>query len=103
MIWLHWESDAAKTTQPEATENAQLDSHETPCHGWRKRPPLLPPDHLPTTPWPSGTDRISNTPMGRLGTPEEIAAAVRFLLSNEASFITGQSLVVSGGRVMLPG
>jgi 3-oxoacyl-[acyl-carrier protein] reductase len=41
--------------------------------------------------------------MGRLGTPEEIAAAIRFLLSDEASFITGQSLVVSGGRVMLPG
>jgi 3-oxoacyl-[acyl-carrier protein] reductase len=46
---------------------------------------------------------IANTPMGRLGTPEEIAAAIRFLLSDEASFITGQSLVVSGGRVMLPG
>ena len=46
---------------------------------------------------------IANTPMRRLGTPEEIAAAVRFLLSDEASFITGQALVVSGGRVMLPG
>lgn len=46
---------------------------------------------------------IANTPMGRLGTPEEIAAAIRFLLSDESSFITGQSLVVSGGRVMLPG
>lgn len=46
---------------------------------------------------------IANTPMGRLGTPEEIAAAVRFLLSDESSFMTGQSLVVSGGRVMLPG
>ena len=46
---------------------------------------------------------IANTPMGRLGTPEEIAAAIRFLLSDESSFMTGQSLVVSGGRVMLPG
>ena len=46
---------------------------------------------------------IANTPMGRLGTPEEIASAIRFLLSDESSFITGQSLVVSGGRVMLPG
>ena len=46
---------------------------------------------------------IANTPMGRLGTPEEIAATIRFLLSDESSFITGQSLVVSGGRVMLPG
>lgn len=46
---------------------------------------------------------IANTPMRRLGTPEEIAAAIRFLLSDESSFMTGQSLVVSGGRVMLPG
>jgi 3-oxoacyl-[acyl-carrier protein] reductase len=46
---------------------------------------------------------IDNTPMRRLGTPEEIAAAIRFLLSDESSFMTGQSLVVSGGRVMLPG
>lgn len=46
---------------------------------------------------------INNTPMRRLGTPEEIAAAIRFLLSDESSFMTGQSLVVSGGRVMLPG
>ena len=46
---------------------------------------------------------IANTPMRRLGTPEEIAASIRFLLSDESSFMTGQSLVVSGGRVMLPG
>ena len=46
---------------------------------------------------------IDNTPMHRLGKPEEIAATIRFLLSDESSFITGQSLVVSGGRVMLPG
>jgi 3-oxoacyl-[acyl-carrier protein] reductase len=46
---------------------------------------------------------IDNTPMKRLGTPDEIASAIRFLLSDESSFITGQSLVVSGGRVMLPG
>lgn len=46
---------------------------------------------------------IDNTPMRRLGAPEEIASAIRFLLSDESSFITGQSLVVSGGRVMLPG
>ncbi len=46
---------------------------------------------------------IDNTPMRRLGTPDEIASAIRFLLSDESSFMTGQSLVVSGGRVMLPG
>ncbi len=37
------------------------------------------------------------TPLGRIGTPEELAAAIRFLASGEASFITGQTLVVDGG------
>ncbi|MEQ8839886.1 MAG: SDR family NAD(P)-dependent oxidoreductase [Acidimicrobiales bacterium] len=36
-------------------------------------------------------------PMGRLGRPEEVATAVRFLLSDEASFITGTQLVIDGG------
>jgi NAD(P)-dependent dehydrogenase (short-subunit alcohol dehydrogenase family) len=36
-------------------------------------------------------------PLGRMGTPEEVAAAILFLASEEASFITGQSLAVDGG------
>ncbi|GHD00151.1 SDR family oxidoreductase [Novosphingobium pokkalii] len=40
---------------------------------------------------------LSAVPMGRFGQPEEIAAAIAFLLSDEAGFITGQTLNVDGG------
>lgn len=36
-------------------------------------------------------------PLGRLGTPEEIAAAVAYLVSDEAAFVTGTTLVIDGG------
>jgi 3-oxoacyl-[acyl-carrier protein] reductase len=41
-----------------------------------------------------------HTPVGRPGTPEEVAAAIAFLCSAEASYITGQTLVVDGGNVI---
>ena len=40
---------------------------------------------------------LANTPLGRLGDPEDVAGAVRFLCSDEAAFITGDVLLVDGG------
>ena len=45
---------------------------------------------------------IANTPAGRTGTPDDIAELTYFLLSDAASFITGQTYVASGGLVTLP-
>jgi 3-oxoacyl-[acyl-carrier protein] reductase len=43
---------------------------------------------------------LQATPLGRLGEPEDVAGAVRFLCSGEASFITGEVLLVDGGLGM---
>jgi 3-oxoacyl-[acyl-carrier protein] reductase len=43
---------------------------------------------------------LENTPLGRLGDAEDVAGAVRFLCSDEASFITGAVLLVDGGLGM---
>jgi 3-oxoacyl-[acyl-carrier protein] reductase len=43
---------------------------------------------------------LANTPLGRFGEPEDVAGAVRFLCSDEASFITGEVLLVDGGLGM---
>ena len=43
---------------------------------------------------------LAATPLGRLGDPADIAGAVRFLCSDDASFITGEVLLVDGGLGM---
>jgi 3-oxoacyl-[acyl-carrier protein] reductase len=43
---------------------------------------------------------LTNTPLGRLGEPEDVAGAVRFLCSDEARFVTGAVLQVDGGLGM---
>ncbi|MBX8644439.1 MAG: SDR family oxidoreductase [Thermoplasmata archaeon] len=44
---------------------------------------------------------LKRTPAGRLGRPEDVAKAVRFLMSEDASFITGETLVVDGGITLV--
>ncbi|HOU36360.1 MAG TPA: SDR family oxidoreductase, partial [Candidatus Omnitrophota bacterium] len=39
-------------------------------------------------------------PLGRFGTPEEVARVVRFLASDRSQYITGQTIVVDGGLTM---
>jgi NAD(P)-dependent dehydrogenase (short-subunit alcohol dehydrogenase family) len=41
-------------------------------------------------------------PLGRIGQPQDIAAAVAFLLSDDAGYMTGQSIAVNGGAIMIP-
>jgi 3-oxoacyl-[acyl-carrier protein] reductase len=44
---------------------------------------------------------LAKVPAGRLGTPEDIAAAAVYLASNEAAYVTGQTLHVNGGMAMI--
>src|SRR5437899_3240494 len=50
---------------------------------------------------PEGRDRvIAQEPVGRMGTPEEIAAAVVWLCSDAAAFVIGHALVIDGGQTV---
>jgi NAD(P)-dependent dehydrogenase (short-subunit alcohol dehydrogenase family) len=44
----------------------------------------------------------SKIPLGRIGHPDDIAAVVAFLLSDDAAYMTGQSVAVNGGAIMIP-
>jgi len=46
------------------------------------------------------SEALANIPVGRLGQPDDVAAAVAFLASEEAAYITGQVLCVDGGMAM---
>ena len=46
---------------------------------------------------PMGREMVRQTPLGRLGRPDDIAAVVGFLASDEACWVTGQVIQTSGG------
>ena len=66
------------------------------------------PGFIDTDMWHARSDALKEkilqeTPLKRQGTPEEVANAILFLASDMASFITGQNIVVDGGRKSLSG
>jgi NAD(P)-dependent dehydrogenase (short-subunit alcohol dehydrogenase family) len=64
--------------------------------------PLWPPDSSVTgLMGPLMKQRSSNVPIGRKGTPEDIAHAVLFLVSQASSYVTGQNIAVDGGWTLI--
>jgi len=70
------------------------------CPGTTHTPSLE--DRIQASPDPEATRRafVGRQPMGRLGTPEEMAAAAVYLASDESAFMTGSVLVVDGGQTL---
>lgn len=62
---------------------------ETDIHGGRMSDPAY------------RAERLRFYPMGRFAQPEEVAGSVVYLASDDASFVTGSTLVVDGGRTLL--
>lgn len=61
-------------------------------------PAVINTDILSTVPKETVDTLLAKIPMGRMGTPEEVANLVLFLSSDKSSFITGQCLNITGGR-----
>ncbi|MGW8251699.1 MAG: SDR family oxidoreductase [Anaerolineales bacterium] len=68
------------------------------CPGWIKTPPV---DEMTASGAFPEDQMLQHQPIGRLGTSEEVAAAVLWLCSEQASFITGTALDVDGGYLAL--
>ena len=60
-------------------------------------PTLIDTDMLKSIPTDTLSKLVNNSPMKRLGKPEEIASIIYFLSSDDSSYITGETLIASGG------
>ena len=65
-------------------------------------PGFVPVERHASTPRDIREAYLATVPAGRMGTPDDIAHAVSFFVSDGAAFVTGQRLVVDGGRTLLP-
>jgi 3-oxoacyl-[acyl-carrier protein] reductase len=61
-------------------------------------PGFIPVERHASVPTEVKTAYLASVPAGRMGTPDDVAAAVSFLASDGAGFITGQRILVDGGR-----
>ena len=80
----------------------EKDGHYTDWEGRSQRlRPVRSPQGMARSEWEMFQELSAYQPLGRMGTPEEVAQLALYLCSDEASFITGQAFPIDGGVLVL--